>query len=660
MNGISAGTYIVYVDPSDPTLASQYYDGAYVAADATLLTLVAGETVTGIDFTLGLGRTISGTISPAPGSSGYFSVSATPVGGGVANYGNVNPDGTYELPGLAPAEYIVKADGVVAAGTMFQGFYKNTPFEEEATPVPVTGGDVAGIDVTMTGGVRIEGTISSVATPAPDDNSLVTVYRWENSSWSEVSSVSGWGYYLFGAVSGWAHYLAPGTYTVGFSDPGAPSGVDPADWEYPYCPQYHDEQPSLDLADEFTLASGETKNAVHGVLSAGCEAPDATAPGTFVSLDPSRLLDTRVGNGAPKAPVAANESVALQVRGRGGVPASDVAAVVLNVTVSEPKAGGFVTVYPSGTSMPTASNLNFSAGQNIPNLVTVKVGDDGKIRLANNSAGTAHLIADVAGYYLDGDPVVPGAFVSLDPSRLLDTREGDGAPKAPVAAYGTIPLKVTGIDQVPAVGVEAVVLNVTASQPTAGGFVTVYPAGTIMPTASNLNFSPGLNIPNLVTVKVGDGGKVNLTNNSAGTVQLIADVAGYYLAGQADEPGAFVSLDPSRLLDTRAGVGAPKAPVAADATVGLQVTGRGGVPVPPVAAVVVNVTVTEPATGGFVTVYPFGSSQPTASNLNFTGGQNIPNLVSVKVGTDGKINLRNNSAGNVHLIADVAGYFLSE
>ena len=97
-----------------------------------------------------------------------------------------------------------------------------------------------------------------------------------------------------------------------------------------------------------------------------------TEPGTFASLDPARILDTRVGNGAPQARVAASGVVGLQVTGRAGVPDTGVAAVVVNVTVTGPSAGGFITVYPSGTSQPTASNLNFSAGETIPNLVTVK------------------------------------------------------------------------------------------------------------------------------------------------------------------------------------------------------------------------------------------------------------------------------------------------
>lgn len=125
------------------------------------------------------------------------------------------------------------------------------------------------------------------------------------------------------------------------------------------------------------------------------------AAGAFVSLAPSRILDTRTGLGA-SGPVAASGSVSLSVLGKNGIPASGVAAVVMNVTVADPAATGFVTVWPSGQPRQETSNLNFQKGQNIPNLVMVPVGSDGKIQLYNGSTGTVQLVADVAGYVIGG------------------------------------------------------------------------------------------------------------------------------------------------------------------------------------------------------------------------------------------------------------------
>jgi hypothetical protein len=117
--------------------------------------------------------------------------------------------------------------------------------------------------------------------------------------------------------------------------------------------------------------------------------------GVFVPLTPARLLDTRAST--PVGAGSANERV-VQVTGSVGVPAT-AKAVAMNVTVTQPTAdGGFITVYPDGVSRPGVSNLNFNAGQTIPNFAIVKLGTGGRLRIYNQS-GTTHVLLDVAGYY---------------------------------------------------------------------------------------------------------------------------------------------------------------------------------------------------------------------------------------------------------------------
>lgn len=391
----------------------------------------------------------------------------------------------------------------------------------------------------------------------------------------------------------------------------------------------------------------------------GADTAAAATGGLFTSLTPRRLLDTRTGLGAPAARVAAGATVHLQVTGRGGVPSTGVAAVVLNVTVTEPRRQGHVTVYPDGTALPTASNLNFVAGQTVPNLVVTPVGAGGKVALYNASAASTHLVADVEGYYASGTPSEPGAFRSLTPTRLLDTRSGVGAPAEKVAPNGTVHLQVAGAGGVPATGVSAVVLNVTVTAPATGGHVTVHADDTAVPTASNLNFDAGRTVPNLVVAPVGGNGKVALENGSNGTIDLVADVAGYVLSGTPAQPGAFKTLAPARLLDTRSGVGAATGKVASGATLRLQVGGRGGVPKTAVSAVVLNVTVTGPTGSGYLTAHADGTARPTASNLNFRRGLTVANLVVVPVAPNGKVALYNGSSGSTHLVADVAGYYIA-
>jgi hypothetical protein len=253
-----------------------------------------------------------------------------------------------------------------------------------------------------------------------------------------------------------------------------------------------------------------------------------------------------------------------------------------------------------------------------------------------------------------------GTYQAVTPTRILDTRSGLGAPKAAIGPHRQVVLTVEGAGPVPGSGVSAVVVNVTATQPTAAGYLTVYPDGAAKPTVSNLNFAAHRTVPNLVLVRVPSDGKIDIFNGAAGDVQIVADVSGYYTGSDAPSgQGALGTLtSPRRILDTRKGVGAAKAAVGADGSVALTVTG-GGVP-SGVSAVVLNVTVTNTAAAtGDIVVYAHGGARPTASNVNFARGQTVANLVLAPVGTDGKVTLYNQSDSHLDLIADVSGYVLT-
>ncbi|MFD8597906.1 hypothetical protein ACFV1L_23155, partial [Kitasatospora sp. NPDC059646] len=171
------------------------------------------------------------------------------------------------------------------------------------------------------------------------------------------------------------------------------------------------------------------------------------------------------------------------------------------------------------------------------------------------------------------DTPAKSRFVPLTPARFLDTRDGTGAPKARVGAGGTVGLQVAGVKGVPADGVTAVVMNLTAVDPSEAGQVTAYPNGQSAPGLPSLSFAAHRTVPAQVTVPVANG-KVDL-RNSTGTVDLVADVAGYY-TDAADRGSALTPVTPARFLDTRDGTGAPKARVGAGGTVGLQVAGVKG------------------------------------------------------------------------------------
>jgi streptogramin lyase len=373
--------------------------------------------------------------------------------------------------------------------------------------------------------------------------------------------------------------------------------------------------------------------------------------GGYHPLAPARLLDSRLSAGGWASPLVAGSPRDLPVAGSDGVPAS-AAAIVMNVTATGGSSSSFVAVWPAGEPQPPTSNLNFAAGETVPNLVTVKLGAGGRVSFAN-AVGAVDLVADVVGYYDDG--IGTGdLFNGITPTRLLDSRTPTGKWGGPLEAGAPRDLDVRqpGVaGGVPATAT-ALVLNVTATGATAGSYLSLWPSGIEKPGVSNLNFGAGQTIPNLVVVKIGDNGRVRFAN-AAGAVDVVADAVAYF------DPTAgarFHAITPTRVLDDRAGTGLV-GPWGPGESRTLSIAGAPGSNVAADAAgVVLNVTATGATEASFVTVYPAGGPRPGSSNLNFGVGQTIPNLVMTGVGTGGAVALANTN-GSVDLIADAVGYF---
>lgn len=378
------------------------------------------------------------------------------------------------------------------------------------------------------------------------------------------------------------------------------------------------------------------------------EAAAITASGDVVPLTPDRILDTRSGNGVAQAgTVGPAGSIDVVVLGRGGVPNSGVDAVVVNVTAARQSVRTFITVWPTGDPLPVASSLNADPGRPVSNLVVAKVGANGSISLFNG-AGTVHLIGDVVGWLPSGSRVV-----ATPPERLLDTRVGLGTTSAARLGPGEqLDLTVSGVGSVPSIGVDAAIVNVTAVGPTQATFITAFPRGEPRPLTATVNPAVGGNVATLAVVKLDTGGAFTLYNDS-GTAHLIVDVLGYTRTS-AD----LASLVPSRILDTRTGVGAPLGPVGPGGEIDVVVTGVGGVPAGNVDAVWLNLGAAGSTAGSFVTTWPSGESRPLASVLNTNPARAVSNLVLAPVGADGSVSLYND-VGTVHLIADVVAYVSS-
>ena len=212
---------------------------------------------------------------------------------------------------------------------------------------------------------------------------------------------------------------------------------------------------------------------------------------------------------------------------------------------------------------------------------------------------------------------------------------------------------------VPNVGVSAVVLTVTVVDPSAPGFLSIrpYDATTFgsTPTISNINYDAHQVIANTVTITVPAEGVVEVYS-SAGSPYVIFDVAGWFAdaSGTFIDQGAYHALAPTRIMNTRTGLGGSPT-LTPNTTVDLKVTG-GSVDATHAAAVVLNVTAAETTASSYLTVWPKGETRPTASNVNFPSAGAAANLVVVGVGTNGTISIYL-EAGSANVIVDLLGWF---
>ncbi len=390
---------------------------------------------------------------------------------------------------------------------------------------------------------------------------------------------------------------------------------------------------------------------------------------------PIRLLDTRPGESAcnaPGLPLANQATLNLIARGNcdGVTIPANAQAVVGNATVVNfISGGGFITLYPSDTQQPNASNLNFTANHITPNSFTVGLGADGGFKIYSHAA--THFIVDITGYY--APPGQGGLYYHPLPApvRLFDSRPGETACDAPGA-----PLANDGVRSVLAQrsclgatipqSAKAIVGNATVVNFISSGFrfITLYPSGVAQPNASNLNFTANQIVPNSFVVGLSDEGRFDIYSH--GATHFIVDVNGYYSDQAVDANGEGLLYhplsSPARLLDTRPGQIACEAPGVAlddDGTLTLSAHRTcASVTIPATAkAVVGNATVVNFISSGFrfITLYPFGVVQPNASNLNFTANQIVPNSFVVGLSDDGKFSIY--SHGSTHFIVDLTGYF---
>jgi len=406
--------------------------------------------------------------------------------------------------------------------------------------------------------------------------------------------------------------------------------------------------------------------------------------GDYTPLSPTRICDTRANNpssltgtagqcssanGADNA-IAAGGTETIHVAGSFNVTA-DATAVVLNVTSVASNAPGFFTVFPAGAPLPNASNLNYVSGEVVPNLIEVGLGTGGEVSIYSSAQSDA--VVDVEGFVHPPAGDAPSGLYNPLPSpvRICDTRAGDPSGLTGANAQclgerisggGAIAVQVAGINGVPNTA-SAVVLNVTDVNPTAAGFLTVFPEGGAQPTASNLNFGAGQVTANRVIVPLSAGtspGQISIFSST--DTDVVVDISGYYSSAGGSGSTFTTEPAPARICDTRAGVATlATGPNQCDAkSIGpggaltIQVAGIAGVP-SDATAVVVNLTAVAPSGATYLTVYP-GPTRSFASDLNPATGEVRANLTLATLNANGSIDVYNNT-GSVNVVVDVLGWY---
>jgi len=240
-----------------------------------------------------------------------------------------------------------------------------------------------------------------------------------------------------------------------------------------------------------------------------------------------------------------------------------------------------------------------------------------------------------------------GAFSPVTPYRLFDTRDpaqrprgagnlGSGAEMAfDLSTQPTAPAHAT-----------SVLLNVTATNPAADGYVRAYPCGSV-PSISTVNYSDGQTVANLAMVKVPSDKRICF--ESLVPTDLVVDVAGWF-SPEADSVGStYTSVTPARVLDTRL----TAQTLMPNQELHFELAGRSEFPTNATAALL-NVTATNTQEAGYIKVYPCGEEQ-TISNVNYVAGQTVANLAAVKVAAGGAVCFK--SFAQADVVVDLAGWF---
>ena len=389
--------------------------------------------------------------------------------------------------------------------------------------------------------------------------------------------------------------------------------------------------------------------------------PVSPEPSKFTSLGaPVRLLDTRpssfVGPANLVGPYPQFSIIDLPISSAGVIPPT-ATSVAVNVTSTDSTSQFYVQALPTlGGAIGTFSTINVAIpGQIRPNFAVVPLGQ-GSISIFIPTGG--NIIVDAMGYFTPSAATAAGRFVPINPHRALDTRPSEQGP-VPTgwvahqpAASEAVRVEVPASAGVPAAGVSALVVNVTATEPVGAGYLQALPTGTPPGGTSNVNYATGETAATHAIVPLGADGTISVFTSNAS--HIVVDIMGYITDGSAPvaDVGRFVPITPTRYYDSRS---APGAIHAGGSTVAITLAGAAFAAPAGAAAISMNLTSDQATGSGYLTVYPSDGAFPLSSNLNFVAATPVANAGLVKLSGGGTLNAFVNVA--THVIIDVNGYF---
>ncbi|RQX19331.1 hypothetical protein DDE19_04505 [Micromonospora ureilytica] len=371
--------------------------------------------------------------------------------------------------------------------------------------------------------------------------------------------------------------------------------------------------------------------------------------GDFVPIDSVPLLDTRDGTGGTTGVRGAKSVTTFNAVGIAGIPSSGVSALMVDVTAISPTANTFLTIYPDLTD-PKASAMNASIGEVMTNSAVVKPGTNGKLAV-RNAGGNVHLRVDVVGYFTSATGSTGSGFVPVNHTRVVDSRTGQGITAGTMPTRGTRNTNISGGGLVPS-SATAVMVDVVVIGATGNGWLTV---GSSATAETGIDYAKGVTSMGMV-VKLNPGaGGVLVLENRGSAVHVAITVQGYW-TGSPTTGAGLRPVPATTLYDSRFPTGAQ--PVPANGTVDVAVAGTNGLPTRGIAAAVLNVHAVAPTVDGFFTVTPLDSTANTSSTTNFPAAHVArSSLVVTKLGTEGKVRIKNASSGTVHIVVDLQGWY---